>query len=217
MVVLKVEITVKVQNLIESLCILYLLYHWSLGNHSSCADLLFIITKPSTTKWAYTDIAFWLTLSLGNKGGGGVCNKPQTLFEHGEIYTCCLITTGSFTFTYPLTVRVVGAQQMTSQPVSSIFLLSTALWNFENARPVYSLMLSFHFFFCLPCLLPPSTVPFKIVSARPDEQKTCPYHFSLHLFMMVWRSLYGPVACWILALTSSLVTWSLYEMHSLLQ
>ena len=45
----------KVQNCIESLCILYLLYHWSLGNQTRCADLLLLITKPSTTKWPHTD------------------------------------------------------------------------------------------------------------------------------------------------------------------
>ena len=45
----------KVQNFVESLCILYLLYHCSLGNQSRCADLLLLITKPSTAKWAYTD------------------------------------------------------------------------------------------------------------------------------------------------------------------
>ena len=34
----------------------------------------------------------------------------------------------TFIFTYPLTARVTGAPQRTSQPVSSIFLFSTALW-----------------------------------------------------------------------------------------
>ena len=34
---------------------------------------------------------------------------------------------------------------------------------------------------------------------------------------MVRRSLCGPTACWILAWTSSLVTWSLYEMCSILR
>ena len=34
---------------------------------------------------------------------------------------------------------------------------------------------------------------------------------------MVRRSLCGPIACWILAQTSVLVTWSLYEMHSILR
>ena len=64
-------------------------------------------------------------------------------------------------------------------------LLSIALWVLANSRPVHSLMLSFHhFFFCLPCLLSPFTLLCKIVLARRDEQETCPYHFSLHLFMM---------------------------------
>ena len=43
---------------------------------------------------------------------------------------------------YPLTARVVGASQMISQPVSSIFPFSTALWDLANSRPVHSLMLS---------------------------------------------------------------------------
>ena len=54
-----------------------------------------------------------------------------------------------------------------------------------------------------------------MVLAWPDEQETWPYHCSLCLFTMVRRSLCGPIACWILARTSSLVTWSLYEMHSI--
>ena len=53
--------------------------------------------------------------------------------------------------------------------------------------PVYSLMWSSHFFFCLPCLLPPFTVPCKMVLARHDERETCLYHFSLRLFTMVKR------------------------------
>ena len=36
-------------------------------------------------------------------------------------------------------------------------------------------------------------------------------------FTMARRSSCGPIAYWILARTSSLVTWSLYEMHSILQ
>ena len=116
-----------------------------------------------------------------------------------------------------LTARVVWAQQMISQPVSSIFLFSTALCNVANSRPVHFLMLSFRLFFCLPCLFPPFTVPYKMVLARPEEWETCPYHCSLHLFTMVRRSSCGPIACWILTRTFSLVTWSLYEMRSILR
>ena len=69
-------------------------------------------------------------------------------------------------------------------------LFSTTLWDLMNSRPVHFLMLSSHLnlFLCLPCLLSPFTVPCKVVLARPDEWQTCPYHCSLHLFMMVRRS-----------------------------
>ena len=40
-------------------------------------------------------------------------------------------------------------------------LFSTALWDLANSRHVHSLMLSSHLFLCLPCLLPPFTVPRK--------------------------------------------------------
>ena len=100
---------------------------------------------------------------------------------------------------------------------SPFSLFSIALWDLPNSRPVHSLLLSSNLFLCLPCLLPPFTVSCKMVLARPDEQETCPYHCRLRLFTMVRRSSCGPIACWILARTSSLVTWSLYEMCSILR
>ena len=60
-------------------------------------------------------------------------------------------------------------------------LFSTALCDLSNSRPVHSLMLSSHLFLCPPCLLPPLTVPCKMVLARPDERQTWPYHCSLRL------------------------------------
>ena len=90
-------------------------------------------------------------------------------------------------------------------------MFSTAPWDLPNSRPVHSLMLSSYLILCLPCLLPPFTVPCKMVLARPDERETWPYHCSLRLFTMV-RSSCGPIACRILARSSSLVTWPLYEM-----
>ena len=50
-------------------------------------------------------------------------------------------------------------------------LFSTALWDLPDSRPVYSLMLSSHLFLCPPCLLPPFTMPRKMVLARPDERE----------------------------------------------
>ena len=95
-------------------------------------------------------------------------------------------------------------------------LFSTALRDTANSRPVHSLMLSSHLFFCLPCLLPPFTVPCKIALARPDEWETWPYHCCLHLFTMVRRSSCGQIACWILAQTSWFLTWSLCEICCIL-
>ena len=63
-------------------------------------------------------------------------------------------------------------------------LFSTALSDLPNSRPVHFLMLSSHLFLCLPCLLPPFTVPCKMVLARPDERETWPYPCSLRLFTM---------------------------------
>ena len=95
-------------------------------------------------------------------------------------------------------------------------LFSTALRHLTNSRPVHSLMLPSHLFLCLPCLHPPFTASCKMILSRPNERETCPYHCSLRLFTMVRRSSCGPIACWISARTSSLVTWSLYEMRNIL-
>ena len=118
---------------------------------------------------------------------------------------------------YPVTTKVVGAPQIILQPVSSIFPCSPLPSDLANSRPVHSLMLSSHLFLCPPCLLSPFTAPCKMVLARPDERETWQYHCSLRLFTIVRRSSCGPIACWILARTSSLVTWSLYEMFSILR
>ena len=117
---------------------------------------------------------------------------------------------------YLLTARVFGAPQMISQPVSSIFPCPLAPRELQ-AWPVHFLMLSSHLFRCLPCPLPHFTVPCKMVLAKSDERETWPYHCSLRFFTMVRRSSCGPIACWILTQTSSLVTWSLYEMRSILR
>ena len=119
------------------------------------------------------------------------------------------------TIIYPFTVRILGAPQMTSQPISSIFPCSplpSGTWRTPGlCIPWCCLPTSFSV--CL-VFFSPFTVPCKMVLARPDKQETWPYHCSLHLFTMVRRSSCGLIACWILAWTSSLVTWCLYEMHT---
>ena len=87
-------------------------------------------------------------------------------------------------------------------------LFSTVLLDLAKSKPVHSLMLPSHLFFCLPCLLLPFTVPCKMVWAKPDEREICSYHCSLRLFTMVIRSPCGPIACWILERTSYEHTYS---------
>ena len=45
-----------------------------------------------------------------------------------------------------------------------------------NFNPVHSVMLSSHLFFCLPLLLPPCTVPCRIIFASAVDLVLCPYH-----------------------------------------
>ena len=115
---------------------------------------------------------------------------------------------------YRLTARVVGAPQMISQPVSSIFPCSP-LPSGTCRTPGLSIP-----WCCLPTYSSVCLVFFPLSSclARwfwPDLMIER-HDRSLRLFSMV-RSSCGPIACWILARTSSLVTWSLYEMRSILR
>ena len=59
--------------------------------------------------------------------------------------------------------------------------------------PVHSGMLSSHLCFCLPLLLPPGTVPCRIVLASPEDLVTCPSHFSLR--RLLWSRSFRWVQC----------------------
>ena len=118
-------------------------------------------------------------------------------------------------FIYPLTAGVVGKSQMTSQRVFSIFSVlhcPLGLGEFQ-ACPFPDAVFPPHPFSAL------SSSPFHCTSQGGFGQTwwkgDMTYHYCLRLFTMVRRSSCGPIACWILARTSSLVTWSLYEMHSI--
>ena len=78
------------------------------------------------------------------------------------------------------------------------YLATSALQPYRSpvfliAKPVHSRMLSSHLFFCLPCFLPPCTVPCKIVLASPQDREAWPYHFSVLFFTVSRRSSLGPV------------------------
>ena len=88
--------------------------------------------------------------------------------------------------------------------------LSAFLMAAPSVKPVHSGMLSSQLFFCLPRVLPPWTVPCKIVLGSPDDLVMWPYHLSLRCLTVVRRFSSGPMACRVLFRTSSLVMWSLY-------
>ena len=94
-----------------------------------------------------------------------------------------------------------------------LYLSSTALWDLADSSPVHSQPI-----FCLLCLLfllLPFTAPCKMVLTRPDLRDTSLCQLCFRFYRMVRRSSCGPIACWILAQTSPLVTWSLYEILSI--
>ena len=119
---------------------------------------------------------------------------------------------------YPITL---GGRRGTTDKFATIpfhsDLFSAALVELAKSIPVHSLILSSHLFFCLPLFLFPFTVPCTIVFAKPEDLETCPDHLSFRFLTRVSSSSYSPMAAWIFLRTSSLVTWSLYEMFNSLR
>ena len=119
---------------------------------------------------------------------------------------------------YPITL---GGRRGTTDEFATIpfhlDLFSAALVELAKSIPVHSLILSSHLFFCLPLFLFPFTVPCRIVFAKPEDLETWPNHRSFRFLTRVRSSSYSPMAAWIFLRTSSLVTWSLYEMFNSLR
>ena len=119
---------------------------------------------------------------------------------------------------YPITLG--GCRGTTDEFATIPFhldLFSAALVELAKSIPVHSLILSSHLFFCLPLFLFPFTVPCRIVFAKPEDLETWPNHLSFRFLTRVRSSSYSPMAAWIFLRTSSLVTWSLYEMFNSLR
>ena len=91
-------------------------------------------------------------------------------------------------------------------------LFSTALWNMANSRPVHSLMLSSHLFFCLPCLLPLSL---RLQDGFGEAAVACdmPEPYKVRLLKVARGGSCGPTGKLILLCTQSLVFCSKSEMR----
>ena len=116
---------------------------------------------------------------------------------------------------YPITLE--GRRGTTDEFATIHFhldMFSAALVELAKSIPVHSLILSSHLFFCLPLFLFLFTVPCRIVFAKPEDLETWPNHLSVRFLTRVRSSSYSPMAAWIFLRTSSLVTWSLYEMFN---
>ena len=96
-------------------------------------------------------------------------------------------------------------------------LFSIVILDFAKSRPVHSPMMSSHLFLCLLVFFPLSLCLARLFWLDLMNGSHVQTTAILRLFTMVRRSSCGPMACWILAWTSSFVTWSLYEMHSILR
>ena len=83
----------------------------------------------------------------------------------------------------------VGAPHDVTPNLRHSSLSSAFLTVSLSPKPVHSQMLSSHRFLCLPLLLPPCSVPWWNVFARPEDLVMCPYHCSLRCFTMVKSSL----------------------------
>ena len=160
------------------------------------------------------------TLSNDSRRNSSLYQLSHTGWTTAEpVYwsSCCFNNFYSILF-YPITLegRWGTIDEFATIPFH-LDLFSAALVELAKSIPVYSLILSSHLFFCLPLFLFPFTVPCRIVFAKLEDLETWPNHLSFRFLTRVRSSSYYSMAAWIFLRTSSLVTWSLYEMFNSLR
>ena len=150
--------------------------------------------------------------NLGPPGGCHLEPSDLRLNKFGKGHHAVLFYSILF---YPITL---GGRRGTTDEFATIpfhlDLFSAVLVELAKSIPVHSLILSSHLFFCLPLFLFPFTVPCRIVFAKPENFETWPNHLSFRFLTRVRSSSYSLMAAWIFLRTSSLITWSLYEMFN---
>ena len=115
-------------------------------------------------------------------------------------------------------ITLEGCRSTTDDLATTPFhlvLYSAVPVELAKSIPVNPFILSRHL--CLSLLLFPSTVSRKIVFARPKDLETWPNHCSFRFFAMIKSSSYSSMAALIFLRTSSLLTWSLFEMFNSLR
>ena len=190
-----------------------------ISSHYLCLEHIFMVPKvfeplkfycsflPNTHHW----LGWLINIRLSNCRG-----------NMGIHFSWVLIPTSNYQLIsilfYPITLE--GGRGTTDEFATIPFhldLFAAALVELEKSIPVHSLILSSNLFFCLPIFLFPFTVPCRIVFAKPEDLETWPNYLSFRFLTRVRSSSYSPMAAWIFLRTSSLVTWSLYEMFNSLR
>ena len=141
--------------------------------------------------------------------------RPWTTACHSTTTQLCFYL---FSLFYPITLE--GLRGTTDKFATIPFhldLFSAALVELAKSIPVHSLLFSSHLFFCLPLFLFPFTVSCRTIFAKPEDLETWQNHLSFRFLTRVRSSSYSPMAAQIFLRTSSLVTWSLYEMYNSLR
>ena len=159
-----------------------------------------------------------LVRSFGSKDHMKAVKTANSVLESVQCFQCPRANYLFSILFYPITLE--GRRGTTDEFATTPFhldLFSAALVELAKSIPVHSLILSSHLFFCLPLFLFPFTVPCRIVFAKPEDLETWPNHLSFRFLTRVRSSSYSQMAAWIFLRTSSLVTWSLYEMFNSLR
>ena len=152
----------------------------SLTSWSHAADILFVNTKT---------VLFKITQQQKTLNGLHNSYGPKYVTELTSLH---------------LTLSLVD-RWGTKDDWATTFLRSSLFSAFRRAspnfKPVHSVTLSSLLFFCLPILLPPCTVPCRIMFASPVDLVMCPFHLSLR-FSQWWEDLHR--AQWLAWFCSSL-------------
>ena len=121
------------------------------------------------------------TRNTGRRGLQGEAKTKSLLWPHSTEYFTSLHLSHSLFDRW-------GTKDDRATTVLHSSLFSAFRRASPNFNPVHAVMLSSHLFFCLPLLLPPCTVPCRIIFASPVDLVLCPYHLSFRFFTVVRRS-----------------------------
>ena len=124
--------------------------------------------------------------SIQNFCGHGYTCLGKQIYMYALCTLSLTIISHHSTYPLSLTAWVVWAPQMTSQPISSIFLCSplpSVTWQTPGLSIPWCCLPTSS---CVCRIFFPLSVPCKMVLARPDDWRYVSYHCSLCLFTLQW-------------------------------